>query len=324
MSTYTLSGYLSALAVRENRTVLVEGRDDKSVVARIMLEFETNGASLNHATVVDSAELVRGDDEPMGNRAIVELVHARCRTEGRDIAAVVDREFREFSFAAVPSDTLNEHVVVDSSLFWTLGHSIENYFFEPRYPSAFIKSQFAEHLGASCIPSCEMAYEGVLVWASAAGLGLWECKLLEKSRGIGKYSHWNVGAVSAVNLDVDAYCTAFSKRGVVQADIQRLSSRIRHWHNALKSVVGTAAHRIAHGHVAYEMIWCGLAAVLLNAGSTQTCVDGVAYGYKDAKWRKLADELAKAVWNGKADVLPKLWAKLYSSTPTRADWRPAS
>lgn len=311
MSTYSLGGYLSALTVRELRTVLVEGKDDKKVIASVMLEYEGAGVRLVRQTVVDSVELVRGDNREMGNRALVELIHQECVRTGLDIEAVVDREFREFAIDSEIRDTLDCHAVRDDTLYWTRGHSIENYFFGADYFSRFIKSHFAEQIGPSCLQSCKESFEIVLSWAAAVGLASWEGRLLTRSLGLAKHTHWQLSADGRVRLDVDAYCSAVRTRGVSSNDVHKLGVRISEFYQMVVRTSTANRRHIAHGHLALELIWCGLAATIRESGASTAAVEGVAYGHTDVKLRSLADLVAQDVCQGRAQLLPDLMQRLY-------------
>jgi hypothetical protein len=192
---------------------------------------------------------------------------------------------------------------------------MENYFFEPEFFLAFIKSQFPEHVDIDSLRACDTAFESIMRWAAAVGLALNDNRLLRRSFGIGKYSHWGLAAAGEWQLDIAAYCSALQRRGVERAAQERLAVSIEQRWRDFKP--GDETMRlVAHGHVAWESIWCGLAAVLLDRGASRAVVEGVAYGYSEAKLRFAADILARRIGTAAAEVVPGLWLWLLDPTET--------
>src|SRR5690242_4673856 len=126
MSSYSPIGYVNAVSIRNTRTLLVEGRTDKSVVVRLMIELRNQKLLNADNLVIDTADDIQNvPGARLGNREKVEYIHAQIAGFQR-FAGLVDREFRDFDLA-VPADHAPHHRVVPQNLFWTRGHSIENY-----------------------------------------------------------------------------------------------------------------------------------------------------------------------------------------------------
>src|SRR4051794_4284520 len=75
MPTYSSSGYPAAVTMRSNRSLLVEGPNDKATVARLMVELRNKNRIRSDNLLIDT-----GADIPSasgGNRERVEAMHAR-------------------------------------------------------------------------------------------------------------------------------------------------------------------------------------------------------------------------------------------------------
>jgi hypothetical protein len=123
MPMYSSKGYPKAVTMRSNRTLLVEGRNDKATVKRLFLELLNNSQIKEDDLLIDTAEDLL--DASGGNRGRVEAMHARVGGSSK-FASLVDREFRDFDMKGV-RDLNPAHREVPINLFWTRGHSIENY-----------------------------------------------------------------------------------------------------------------------------------------------------------------------------------------------------
>lgn len=123
---YSLDSYLTLINMSTKTRLLVEGRSD-----RIHLTNLLNEIGPTNKIKIDTARDLRGVDQQTSknNRAKIEYVSSRVGAKD-NIYFLCDREFREFIVNVNDQvyDNLPEHYN-DNSMFWTLGHSLENYFF---------------------------------------------------------------------------------------------------------------------------------------------------------------------------------------------------
>lgn len=121
---YTVDSYITSLSMSSKKRLLVEGRHDRSHLYQLIYKF--NPAS---KVKIDTAQDIKASDKAMSknNRLKIETIHSRVKSKD-NISFLCDREFREFTFNDQVEDLLNSHYC-DDSLYWTLGHSLENYFF---------------------------------------------------------------------------------------------------------------------------------------------------------------------------------------------------
>lgn len=307
MSTYSVDGYLAALAIREVRTLLVEGRDDKRFLLRVMHELIDRGLWTGNDLDVDTAEMLRGDAVPMGNRHLVELTHTRARVEGLPLAALVDREFRDFIFDPPLSDSQTGHNVIDESLFWTRGHSIENYAIDVNVFNAFLRDQFPEYVTGQDLAACGEGFEDVVTHAVALTLAAREERILEKLGGVVKHRHWTPSDIGRVRVDIESVVDVLRRRNIGEERLDSFRRGWQRWQEALVGVPFAIVCRVGHGHLSWEVAWSGVGALLRERGAARHVVDGVAAGYAEAKWRHASSVMARRiVWDG-ADILSGIW-----------------
>ena len=96
---------------------------------RLLLALVGDRYPQDSGIVIDSAEMIRECEGVFSNREKVEYIHALAADHAK-LAGWVDREFRMFAVGPSIVNELKGHNVLDASLFWTRGHSIENYFFD--------------------------------------------------------------------------------------------------------------------------------------------------------------------------------------------------
>lgn len=121
---YTIDSYITSLTMSSKKRLLVEGRHDRAHLYQLIYKF--NPAS---KVKIDTAQDIKASDKAMSknNRLKIETIHSRVKRKD-NISFLCDREFREFTINDQIEDLLNSHYC-DDSLYWTLGHSLENYFF---------------------------------------------------------------------------------------------------------------------------------------------------------------------------------------------------
>ena len=129
---YSLNGYQLLLRQRQWAVLLVEGDTDRR--ALISLISRCLGYAIRSEYIIDTADLLASPDEnTMGNREKVEYYCAALQSTpvGQKLVGFVDREFREFLVDGGVEDNLAQHMV-QGRVVWSRGHSLENYFLEPK------------------------------------------------------------------------------------------------------------------------------------------------------------------------------------------------
>lgn len=279
---YSYGGYLAALKQRRRRTLLVEGRTDKVVWARVAAELPETCPDV----VIDTAEMINSQS-PFGNRGIVEDIHRLAREQQLALAAWVDREFRHFDFVATIRDSLEAHKVVDGNLFWTRGHSTENYFFCERRIARFLRYQFSDRLPSEWEQALSAYFADVLRWAAALSIAAYESSCLHRMRDLLTDASWRIA--SGCELQWSQINTSLGARNVSDAIVGTIEARSRHLFAQFRVAELELAQWACHGHVGENCIWSATAALLANIGADSRLVSDVLCGFKDEKLRHAAD-----------------------------------
>lgn len=126
MTTFTLNSFLAQLRMSKQHHVVVEGKEDREFVLNLRAKF-----NLPQRMVYPASEMKGGFSDPKNNRKKVEEIALRSSKfiAPGCLSCLVDREFREFDLQR-GSDKIGLHHVVNFT-YWTIGHSFENYFFDP-------------------------------------------------------------------------------------------------------------------------------------------------------------------------------------------------
>ncbi|HEJ9136006.1 hypothetical protein [Serratia marcescens] len=120
---YDIDSYITMIKMSSKQRILVEGRSDRLHFRNLFVHF-----NFRKKPQIDTAQDIRGNTHQNRscNRRKIEDIHSFCK-DTTNTYFLCDREFRNFSVENVITDDLNDHFV-DNRLYWTFGHSIENYF----------------------------------------------------------------------------------------------------------------------------------------------------------------------------------------------------
>ena len=123
---YNIPKYIASVKMSSKKRILVEGRDDRAHIKNLL-----NVTLKDHKVRVDTAENIEGDcaKTAKNNRAKIEKVHGITKqsTKLNNLHFLCDREFFKFEVTSQINDLMTEHEV-DGNLYWTIVHSLENYF----------------------------------------------------------------------------------------------------------------------------------------------------------------------------------------------------
>jgi hypothetical protein len=313
MSTYSVDGYISALLIRGNVTILVEGTSDKNLISRILLEFQENHKISSATLVIDTAELIKSEGDFVGNRTLVEITYTRAIIEDPlvKLHAIVDREFRGFDIKCHPIDSISDHKIVYPSLHWTRGHSAENYFFSHDFFRKFLKHQFSSRITANALGVLPLVFPSILRWACAVTLALKEAELITRAESLKKSGVWATDELGVITLSPRNYANGFSERGVNEALIDKLSGLLVSYKAELDKVDDRVAEQwLAHGHIGWEILWSGVAYAISVHCINSDDIKQIESGYQEVKTNCACDLLAHQVANNLATVLPHFWAHL--------------
>jgi len=313
MSSYSLNGYLAALQMRGGISLLVEGSNDVKIVARVVIELEHLHRVDTTNIAIDPVSLIEDSELPYGNRTAVEYVVILASKEMLPLAGFVDREFRDFEVHTSLVDHLHEHKN-DASLFWTRGHSIENYFFCEKYITAYLRMKFPELLTRPCFSLISSHILDIIEVAAAVSLSARDLNMLDKCRGICRYHYWSFSESQNIQFDYLSFSKVLEGRGATPAQIIDFCIRYKDYLHRLASCSDSKLRRwIAHGHIGWEFLWSGIASLLYRCGTTKEVVESVCQGHYEEKLRHLADYWARDISDNAIESPVFLWQWLEAS-----------
>lgn len=308
MNSYSLDGYLAALKIRGSKNLLVEGPTDLKIVARVTAELVNRSEVDLQEITIDTVDILSDSELPPGNRAAVEYIYGLAEAERLPLAALVDREFREFdAIGGEITDTVATHFR-QNNLYWTRGHSIENYFFDSAYFEAFLRMKHPESVPHACYALIESEFPLLMRGAAAASLAALHCSVIERCGGICSLTMWDVTSPNQLRFTINELLNALESRGVEQSALSKFSEFFAEYDERLASATDVHLSRwITHGHLGWNFVWAGVGRLLLHCGVSHDVAHSVARGFGDDKIRFFANLWAKEALEGASDSPTALW-----------------
>jgi len=285
MASYSFPGYLVALGTRTSRTLIVEGPDDKKVVAGLIRRFEILGVLRAKKVVVDTADMIEGPVGVCGNRAIVEAVHAEATRLGIDLFALVDREFRDFVFGPPVTDSIEDHYIANSNLMWTRGHSVENYGFHKATIETFLSRIVPEHVDGDMSEQAVAVVPHLLRWSAALSISCARQQVLTRCNKALSLASWDVDASGTPVLNFGVVRAQIIARGVSAPEADMILAETRIFEQDMRQGATDVSRWISHGHIGSNGLWSGVAKVLASAGVNSSVAQEIATAHRDAKVR---------------------------------------
>jgi hypothetical protein len=309
MPTYSPSGYVVAVTIRSNRTLLVEGPTDKAVIARLVIELRNRQMLNTDDVLIDTAADVQNlPGARLGNREKVEFIHGQMGGSQR-FAGLVDREFREFTLAP-PIDHAPYHRIVPQNLFWTRGHSIENYFHTLATVVVTLEQHHPEHLPANYRSLVAAAFPGIVRDCATISLAALGIHKLDRLREVKVLDHWKVNAAGELYVDLTELEVILTSRGIDAMERFNFMSYWNYYAPLLAAADLTLSQWICHGHLGDSHLWCAVAVLLRHLGMPDAVATQVAWGRKDAQLRTSTERWSQSCAAGLGDHPSELVAWL--------------
>lgn len=298
--------------MRSRRTLLVEGRTDRAITLRVLLELAKTGALNASKIVVDSSDQISSSDPALkgrGAREKVEVIHELASLSTIELLALVDREFREFDISyPTIGDKSPFHIVQNKSIFWTRGHSIENYFFLDTLFADCIRHHCSDTVDPALADLVVQSWTDLLCGAVGISFGLLKHSAITKMNGFPSVALWLFSATAGLTLDFGAIEAAALHRGLAPNDAAAIAQSCLDWMTAAQSLPDAILRWSAHGHLGIQTLWAGVGRLALSLGTDPVTADQIASGMKDEK-RRVASDLWAASTTAGADEFPAtLWA----------------
>lgn len=258
---FDISQYVASVKMSKKIRILVEGKDDRAHIKNLI------ATKLPEANImIDTAENIKGDcsSTAKNNRAKIDKIHHRCKTssEYSRLYFLCDREFLKFDIQNEIRDLMLTHES-DGNLNWTLGHSLENYFFD----SELIKDAFSYLSGSEFKLEAKALFQTIL--PSALKL---VATMTLAARDI-KASSYPQGTIHWDSFLIDGDCVKInegiwlSKNGTQKA--QDFVSNMNTYSSVIDNTSVSICTRICRGHTAVLMLQRIFSACLYFVGHAQ-------------------------------------------------------
>lgn len=287
---YSLDSYVTLINMSTKKRLLVEGRSDRVHLTNLLNEIGST-----NKIKIDTARDLRGVDQKTSknNRAKIEYVSSRVGNKD-NIYFLCDREFREFIVNVNDQayDNLPEHYN-DKSMFWTLGHSLENYFFSiDVLIDAFKYLCFSEYKSGaiekfkSSIDTCFQIIASITMAA----------KDMDKSTYPLSVIKWIDFSFDGNELRLKSYDEVSCERNGLN---EQLFSLINTYSNAMRKTDYVTNSRISRGHTGVIILQRVFAACLYEVGRNDNEVTA----------REYANEFSSLAEKNISTALSESWSR---------------
>lgn len=285
---YSIKAYVIKLIIRQHRsrTLLVEGNSDKTALSMLLRHLKRDPAKFN--ILIDTAEFIKSDSK-YGNREKVELVHIEANQFNvANYACFVDREYRDFIFDPNYIDSLNSHHSYES-VYWTRGHSVENYFLIEESIIRFLEICFSNVLPINFKNIVCSEFNKIMKQAVAFSLAAYESQLITLSNHIVSVNHWVLDDAGVPKLDISRCKDSFLLRTSKIEVIDRFNTLYTEHLIKIESCSSFMLRWIAHGHLGSQVLWSGIGAILSRHDVDVGSIDQISRGQRDLKFNIAAD-----------------------------------
>jgi hypothetical protein len=287
---YSINGYLIALRSRSTHTVCVEGKDDRLVVKHCLLKFIGDDEHLNTRYVVDSMDIIESDGTAHGNsdkmrKICALLVDSPYRG---NMTALADREYQWFDISNREIDLSTAHRNLYDLLFFTRGHSVENYFFEPEYFIQYIEFNHATSLTANHRQLIASNWEHILELAASLTFAIHENNCCTKTKGLFSLSHWHEVGGGRLDIDGSEIKTSLLLREIPTKTADEIL-RNTFSHREIFRNRTIVSRWITHGHIGLDLL-CGAIGRIMAICGVDLATCKAVNGFSDIKRKHFASQ----------------------------------
>lgn len=291
---YSINGYLNAILRRSGKTILVEGDSDRIVLSKLKHDL----VNPEFEPAIDCIKLLANEPclSTLGNKAkILKIIEAANGLRKADdilnkLSALVDREWDHINEDAFDRNELN-NPPHQQSLFFTHGHSIENYSFHYEFIKDFMALQYSEVLPQSFFQTLAVRFSAVVCFAYAYSHVLRNLNVISKSDGLLSYDDlsWvNESYQISENFINKAISRTITIRPEDLAEINSIAS------NSANITAFSDLYRLlSHGHLGSEAIWCCVANLIASSIACPQTAKEVERGHRDSKLRFASDFISR-------------------------------
>ncbi len=257
---YDINKYVAKTNMSAKTRILVEGSDDKDHIVNL-LDVVKSG----HRVRVDTAEMIKGDCgiTRRNNRAKIDKIYSICKNSNghKKLYYLCDREFLKFEVEKVIVDLMGEHEA-DGNFSWTIGHSIENYFFN----EAILIDAYRYLCGSSFKSSAQNIFVALLpsIFKLVANITLAAKEIEKSSYPIGVLM-WEDFEVSNEKISLKNSWLSRNENQVAAA----FNNQLNRFGPIVEASEELICSRICRGHTAMVMFQRIFSACIFYSGSIE-------------------------------------------------------
>jgi len=179
-------------------------------------------------------------------------------------------------------DLISTHREIPVNLFWTRGHSIENYLSDTDIFTASLEEHVPEHLPANYKLHLQNAFPSILHNCASISLAANSIGKLDRIHNISELDHWVVQPDGSMGIDLARMQAILTIRGISAAEWVAFEAEHKRCLIQLAGSALSLSRWICHGHLAECHIWCAVAATLRHHGMDRNIAPRVGWGEREA------------------------------------------
>lgn len=274
MSKYKdISSYRLAIKIRSHKTILVEGVSDKSILSHFLL-------SKNHQDnqcpdyFIDDVSIVKGDEalSGLGNKSKALTIIGNINNE--KLSGMVDREWDNIDLSNLDD---SQFVQNGNNVYFTKGHSIENYWFDVDASISFLIRSFPTTIDQAFLKCVEDNFPSILRFAAAFSLTAKDAAVINRATELISYNDISFNAG-----DFRLSATLDAKLSLRNAAIN-FAAECNNKFCELQTSNQSMLRWICHGHLGEEAIRSCIASIAFTFGVAQSTVVDIERGKKSEK-----------------------------------------
>lgn len=296
MQGYSINGYLNAVLRRSEKTLLLEGVTDRSLLNRLLLDHSTTQQSSAKGHI-DCVQIISDPGlATLGHKVrIIEIGRAALDLPSPNrekllakFGTLIDREWDGLDTSTGFPPTWSPPTQVASS-FTTIGHSIENYFFNVSGTTAYLRQSFPDDVSVPFLHDLEARFHQIIALATSFSLQLHDKQAI--TRAGGAICHQSLA------WERDRYHLTDNIDGILQA---RGLNFPANFHALINSDVDTYLDQyesvepgrwLCHGHLGEQAIWSCIGNLAIEHGMSEEVAIGIERGSQSTRQKHAADHL---------------------------------
>lgn len=298
MQGYSMNGYLNTVLRRTGKTLLVEGVTDQSVMTRLI---RTRAAQLGSEPGghIDVAEIIQDRiTGGFGKKDIIKEVLNVINGLPDDLQArliaklgvLMDREWDDLQIELQLINPWTAPIQTEP-YFITVGHSVENYFFQLNGIEAYLRQQFFASLKQSFFNDLNVRFHQIIAFAATYSLVMRQEAFITRGTGLIclEYIVWQAGRYIA-NNDLIAALAARNLQ-VPEDFIQKINLNVDIYLGQNNTI--EPGRWLCHGHIGEEAIWACIAHLVNEHLPLNRIAKDIERGHKEIRFNHAVDFLSR-------------------------------